>query len=118
MAEVVVTVTLVEPSGSTVGPAMIKGVPSVTLSDVVQCFCGWAGLTPAAVGFALDGVPLDAARLALSLEQAGLRSGSAIVAQLVDATAQVAASARAAPFAMLDVDDCDLADALGGMETT
>ena len=40
------------------------------------------------------------------------------VAQLVDASAQVAASARAAPFAMLDVDDCDLADALGGMETT
>ena len=72
----------------------------------------------AAVGFALDGVPLDAARLALTLEQAGLRSGSAIVAQLVDASAQVAASARAAPFAMLDVDDCDLADALGGMETT
>ena len=31
---------------------------------------------PAAVGFALDGVPLDAARLALTLEQAGLRSGA------------------------------------------
>ena len=117
MAEVVITVTLVEPGGGSVGPAMIKAGPDEALSNVAACFCGWAGLAPSAASFSLNGEPLDAAKLALTVGQAGLRSGHAITAQLVDASAQVAASARAAPFAMLDVNDCELADILGGMQT-
>ena len=69
-----------------------------------------------------DGNPIMAVRANLVLSDeaspAHQPSPDAVDDYVVVYDTVCAASARAAPFAMLDVDDCDLADALGGMETT
>lgn len=112
MGEVLLTFVLHGPDGSKLaGPAMIKAAPTVLLSRVGATFARWVHLPDSALAFHLNGQPLQ---MSLSIQQAGLASGNAVTASIVQPGVALDAAACAAPFAMLDVQDSELSAMMSG----
>jgi hypothetical protein len=116
MPDVLLAVTLFGEGGSPqlCGPAMVKTAPSHTVARVVGAVCRWAVLPMDAVSlYTVHGRKLSGET---TMEAAGLASGQAVTAILAAGSVQPAASACAAPFAMLDVEDSELSDIASGLQ--
>ena len=101
MPDVLLACTLFREGGSQLaGPAMIKSQPTHTIQRIAGTFCRWAGLPAEQVQLQFNGFALNPEA---TIAAAGLASGSAVTVMLAAAGPDPAASACAAPFAMLDV---------------
>ena len=96
------------------GPAMVKASSKHTVSRVIACFAGWAGVKADAVQF--HDMAGNAVSADVTVAAAGFPPGRAVVnAMLAPGASGPSAEATLAPFAMLDVTDSELAALAGGL---
>ena len=108
MPDVLVTVTLFRESDGAqlAGPAMVKTDPAHITERITGCICRWAGLPIASCRLLYNGKPLDPRA---TVAASGLISSSAINAMVSHGAPAPDPAACAAAFAMLDVEDSELA---------
>ena len=114
MPDTILSVTLFGASGGAqlAGPAMIKTQPTHTIERVAGCFCRWAEVPPEMVKLQFNGQLLH---LQATVQESGMGSGSAVLVQLAADAPRPSAASAAAPFAMLDVEDSELASLSSGL---
>lgn len=113
MPDVLIAVTLFRAGDGAqlAGPAMVKTQPSHTIGRVAACVCRWAEVPAESCQLQYNGQPLA---VATTVTEAGLVSSSAVNGVLAQGTTPGAA-ASAAAFAMLDVEDSELAHVAGSL---
>ena len=101
MPDLLLTCTLFREGGTQLaGPAMIKAQPNHTIARVAGAFCRWAVIPLEQCLVQFNGNLLDSTA---TVAGAGLGSGSAVVFMIAAEAPDPSASARSAPFAMIDV---------------
>ena len=116
MPDILLAITLFGEGGQPqlCGPAMVKTAPTHTVSRILGAFCSWAGVSAESVAFHnVNGRVLSGD---VTVADCALASGHAITAILASSSAsQPSAAACAATFAMLDVEDSELANLSGSL---
>lgn len=116
MCDVLVAVTLFREDGlKLAGPAMVKTSPTHTVQRLTTCVCRWAGLPIDSCTFVFNGQPLQGER---TVTASGLISSSAINVAVAQSAPAPDPKASGATFAMLDVEDSELAAAANSLGVT
>ena len=93
------------------GTVFLKTEPTHTVQQMTDAFCRWSGLPPAQCMLVFNNERLAPTT---KVGETSLKSSSPIIAYIASNAPEPNATAKCAPFTVVDVTDSELSGLLGG----